>query len=417
METLTDLLQIPVFLLLTLLIPLTAQAVPSFARQTNLACAACHQRNFLELNSFGRQFKLSGYTMSAIKEVESAAEKNNSGLSLLGIPPLSAMFQVSGTHTQKDQPDQQNNNVAFPEQFSLFLAGRVAPDLGVFLQATYAQGDSGFSMDNGDIRYARRTKFAGAPAIAGLTLNNSPTVEDPWNSTPAWGFPWASSETAPSPEAATLIDGGLAQESAGLGGYMMWNNALYGNFSVYRSAKGVGAPTSSDENVIEGAAPYWRLAYQTTLGSTYMMFGTYGIYANLYPQGISGKTDRYTDVAVDTQIEQPVGSNLVTLHGTYIHEDQQRDASVGSGADATWSTTKLDGSYHFGSRLRTTLGFSNTETGADDLDSRSWIGSLDYFPWENVDLGIQYTAYSRFDGDTSNASDNNTLFLLGWLAF
>src|SRR5262249_46152799 len=34
-----------------------ALAVPSYARQTDLPCSACHVR-FPELNSFGRQFKL-----------------------------------------------------------------------------------------------------------------------------------------------------------------------------------------------------------------------------------------------------------------------------------------------------------------------------------------------------------------------
>ncbi len=45
-------------------------------------------------------------------------------------------------------------------------------------------------------------------------------------------------------------------------------------------------------------------------------------------------------------------------------------------------------------------------------------------PWQNVKLLAQYVAYKKFNGDTTNydgsgrnASDNNTLYLLGWLAF
>ena len=58
--------------------------------------------------------------------------------------------------------------------------------------------------------------------IFGLTLNNNPTVSDLWNSTPAWGYPYTSSPLAPTPAAATLIDGGLAQQVAGLGAYAFW---------------------------------------------------------------------------------------------------------------------------------------------------------------------------------------------------
>jgi hypothetical protein len=47
-----------------------------------------------------------------------------------------------------------------------------------------------------------------------------------------------------------------------------------------------------------------------------------------------------------------------------------------------------------------------------------------YLPLQNLRIGAQYTAYSRFNGASSNydgfgrdASDNNTLFVYAWLAF
>ena len=45
-------------------------------------------------------------------------------------------------------------------------------------------------------------------------------------------------------------------------------------------------------------------------------------------------------------------------------------------------------------------------------------------PWANLKLGIQYTAYTQFNGGSKNydgfgrnAGDNNTLFLFAWMAF
>jgi hypothetical protein len=45
-------------------------------------------------------------------------------------------------------------------------------------------------------------------------------------------------------------------------------------------------------------------------------------------------------------------------------------------------------------------------------------------PWANLKLGLQYTAFSRFngagqnyDGFGRNASNNNTLYLFAWVAF
>jgi hypothetical protein len=45
-------------------------------------------------------------------------------------------------------------------------------------------------------------------------------------------------------------------------------------------------------------------------------------------------------------------------------------------------------------------------------------------PWANLRLSLQYTGYTSFNGRTSNydgygrnASGNNTLYLLAWMAF
>src|SRR5690242_4158336 len=76
-----------------------AQAVPSFARQTGLACNACHTIA-PQLNAFGRFFKLHGYVLGS--------EKLSGGTSQLSIdkfPPLSAMVILSDTQTSKAQPD------------------------------------------------------------------------------------------------------------------------------------------------------------------------------------------------------------------------------------------------------------------------------------------------------------------------
>ena len=58
--------------LLTLIVLCAAttptSAVPSFARQTGMACAACHTV-FPELTPFGREFKLNGYVLDNIKQI------------------------------------------------------------------------------------------------------------------------------------------------------------------------------------------------------------------------------------------------------------------------------------------------------------------------------------------------------------
>ena len=68
--------------LLTLMaLPQAAYAVPSYARQTGLACEACHTV-FPQLTPFGRVFKASGYTLFNTRKVQDIDQQKRSTLSL-----------------------------------------------------------------------------------------------------------------------------------------------------------------------------------------------------------------------------------------------------------------------------------------------------------------------------------------------
>src|SRR5208282_4304479 len=139
--------------------PPSALAVPSYARQTGLACSGCHYTP-PELNPAGRRFKLLGYVDRGdqTKTVTSEGKKKNAALDLLASLPLSVMLETSFTATKSAIPTTQNGNFEFPQDISLFLAGAWTSNVGSFLQVTYeSQGDH-FSMDNTDIRYANKTK-------------------------------------------------------------------------------------------------------------------------------------------------------------------------------------------------------------------------------------------------------------------
>ena len=420
------------------------EVIPSFTRQTGLACNVCHT-TFPQLTPFGRRFKLNGYTLTGLQVVE-AGDTANRSLKIALIPPVSAMVMSSFTRTKANQPGTQNNNVELPDQLSLFLGEEITPRLGTFLQFTYSGPDGSFGIDNFDVRYANRGKLAAKELIYGLSLNNNPTVQDVWNTTPAWGFPWASSPVAPTPAAATLIDGSLGQQSAGFGGYALWDNRLYGEFSVYRSAfqGGTHPPDASATNTLRGVAPYWRLALQHGWQGQYLELGTYGMSTRLFPTGVAGPTDRYTDVALDAQYERRIGhGGNATLHTTWIHEQQKLTASFDSGTVASASNTlktfRIDGSYYTPGRVGATFAYFATTGGADSLryaaapvsgsrvgspNSNGIIAELDFLPWLNTRLTAQYVVYTKFNGASSNydgsgrnASDNNTLYLLAWLVF
>ncbi len=418
-------------------------AVPGYARQTGLSCTACHNA-FPELNSFGRTFKLSGYTLTSVNTIDETNGKKEK-LKLLSISPLSAMAQASLTDVGKKIPGTQNDNAEFPQQFSLFYSGLIASRIGAFVQITYDQQGGTFGIDNVDIRYARTANLASRDFVYGFTLNNNPTVQDVWNSTPAWGYPYASTPVAPSPSASTMLEGGLAQQVAGIGAYGFFNNMIYGEFSAYRSAQ-QGAPDppgSQSGMIIKGITPYWRLALQHQWAKNYLELGTYGLSANLYPEGISGLTDRYTDIGLDLQFEHALSNGNITLHSSWINEMQKLNSSYQSGnvQNNTYNlqSFKVDGNIFLKKGYGFTLGYFMTK-GNEDLtlyspapvegsrsgkpNSDGFIINLSCLPWYNTQFAVQYTIYNKFngtgnnyDGFARNASDNNSVYLLVWVNF
>ena len=451
----------------------SADAVPSYARQTGQECIACHV-SFPELTPYGRYFKLTGYT---IGKTAITAEGVN-------YVPLAVMAQASVTNTRNNHetdPDTgetvtvtQRNNSLVCSGASVFLASKLNDYIGGFIQWTYdnlattADGTLGghSGIDNTDIRAASTYSPAGAAEpelIYGMTLNNNPTAQDPWNSTPAFGFPYTTAPLAITPDAATQIDGTLAQQVAGIGGYVYWKKTLYGELSFYRTANGAfsvlrqGQDIHTDGGVaaLNGwSNPYWRLAYTHDWGPNSMMVGTYGMVINRYPSNFdtSTPTDRYQDVAVDAQYQYITDPHTFTAQATYIYEKQSYNASypvtaatgAGIGAGPTPAnptdrlrTFKAKATYYQDRKYGGTLAYFSTTGTADSglygtnpdgnamtPNSSGWIAELDYLPIQNIRLMLQYTAYNKFngastnyDGNGRNARDNDTLFLNVWVAF
>ena len=420
--------------------------IPSFSRQTGFACSMCHY-HFLQLTPFGRLFKLNGYTLTALQTIGQPGDTARGGsLKLSPMAPVAAMVVVSDTRTAKPQPGTQNNTAQFPQQFSVFLAGQLTPTVGAFTQLTYAASDASLAIDNVDIRYASHTTFANRDVLFGLTLHNNPTVQDVWNTVPAWSFPFVSSAVAPSPLASTLIDGALAQQVVGFGAYSLFNNALYTELTAYRSApQGGTVPLDSTAvNTTRSIIPYWRVALQHMGESTYLMVGTYGLAASLYPTGVVGPTNRYVDVAVDAQVEQKLGESMVIGRATLIHEQQTLDATFAASESQNLknnlSTARASVGFVPNLRWGANLGYFQTSGSSDTLlfapaalsgsrtgspNTSGLIGELTFNAWQNTRLGLQYVAYTKFNGASTtydvaagrSAADNNTLYLYTWMAF
>lgn len=340
-----------------------ASAVPSFARQTGQPCATCHTA-FPELTPYGRRFKLNGYTITGGMEPTEA-------------PPIAAMVLPTFTKTKIRQDSPPTNADGFPiahvndnailQQASLFYGGKIYDNLGALIQGTYDKASQHAYLDNTDIRYTNTWSSGPISALFGLNVNNNPTVQDVWNTTPAWGFPYVASTIAPAfAPPLTQVENGWGGRAVGTGAYVFLNDMLYLEAAAYHNlskgelnALGQTCANNSDyvqnvqawaainyppnypfssacaSNSLAGASPYWRAAVEKSWGQHSLEIGAFGFYPQVLPGRVMGYgVDQYRDIGFDAQYQWINDKHAVTLKATRISEMQNLQATYAQGVAA-----------------------------------------------------------------------------------
>ena len=431
-----------------------AQAVPAFARQTGQNCLACHAGGqFPELTPYGRIFKLTGYTIG----------KRTIPLAVMGV---FGSTNVKGAVTPGSGRSLNDGSLTF-DTGSLFVAGKITDKSGVLAQFTYNNysGDASANpnaaisqygpnpssghvgSDNTDIRYADRITDNNVDLIYGFTLNNNPGVEDVWNSTPAWGYNIVPISTGPSAINNPLINGGLAQQVAGTGAYLYWNQTVYAEISGYRTGDGVFSfmtQGNGQQAYIKGENPYLRLALTHQWGAQNVMIGYSYFNVEQYTDATQTLTNHYRDNTIDFQYQYLLDPHTFTAEVTRTNETVNY-GDVGALPD-TVNSLLAKASYTYEAKYGAALSYFNISNSSNNAaggtlnpplnpaiatemasqgGTQGWTPEIFWLPVQNVRLGVQYTMFNKVDGlaiggaDALNgkASDNNTLVFYIWGAY
>jgi hypothetical protein len=307
--------------------PAAAHAVPLFARQAGQNCVACHAGGqFPELTPYGRLFKLTGYTLG----------ERTIPLAAMAVASYSRVADTS----KSDDPaaDFSKNEKLIFATASLFTGGKITDNVGAFVQITYdpyaVQNDDGSysghtNADNIDIRYADRFIDDKRDLIWGVSLNNNPSVSDPWNSAPAW----MQYVPVPSPSSSQFIDGASPYPGYAAGGniagvtaYAFIDRTWYAEFGWYGTARGAASfmaagVAAGDKTQLRGLNPYWRLAWNHEWGAHALMIGTSGMNAETYDDPLdtadASTTHRFKDLVVDAQYQYLLDPYSVTAQFAY----------------------------------------------------------------------------------------------------
>ena len=418
---------------------------------------------FPELTPYGRYFKLTGYTEG----------QRTVPLSAMVVADLSATRQ---NHDSTGAQISDLNDRAILDFASLFAGGRITDNLGAFAQFTdtihdHTSSSSGhwvsqYASDNTDLRYADHVVGAQTDWIWGLSLNNNPGVQDVWNSSPAWGYPYVGATAVPTgaPAVGTILEGGLAQQVVGLGGYLLVDRQWYVELSDYMPPNGalqalsLGKHTGDANNprlMVQGLNPYVRLSYNPSWGAQNLMLGVTSFDARVH--GLDGNAEpiygqaatHYRDLGLDAQYQFLLDPHALTAQLRWLHEriEDPNNFAIADSTHAQLNTILAKVGYSWDARVGGSLAYYSVWGSSDSSynntnsqfgnnaglvqisannspKTRSWTPELYCMPMPNLRLGLQYSYYTEYlgarrnyDGLGRNASDNNTTYLYLWLAY
>jgi hypothetical protein len=428
------------FFMLGLFIHATAQALPAFANQTGQNCIACHAGGqYPELTPYGRMFKLTGYTIG--EKALRASVMAVAGASRMANPDSVNSALASNASSGLNTP-YKNGSLRF-ETASFFLAGKITDNIGAFSQVTYDNHnptDAGgqyvghSAVDGVDVRYADQFVSEKSNIIYGVSLNNRPSIVDPWNTAWAWMQYVPTSANLGSNQ---YTDGGsngppypgngtVAAGLAGVNGYVFLNKSVYAELGLYRTAQrsfrflNSGSPQT--ESTLKGTNPYWRLAYSKDWGAHSWMAGTSGMISRQYD--FTNTTPCITDATcyqtakvrgLDTQYQYLLDPHAFTLQGVYQRQRFDTGVQASGIASSDQSIMRFKGSYVYQARYGGSYAYFNVP-GGPELATRGSTYEVFYMPHQNVRLGLQYTAYTKLV-NIDTPSDANTIRFYVWAAY
>ncbi|OOG21005.1 hypothetical protein B1C78_16875 [Thioalkalivibrio denitrificans] len=264
------------------MVPKTAEAVPSFARQTGQACVACHTQP-PRLNQFGREFKISGYRANMIPLLHGADIQENM--------PLSA--RVRGDIRHNFDGDNETH-VSAPDPIRLYVAGRMTEYTGVYVQAL---GDED---DRTEMQLSLANEFGDwTLGIAGGNVGFGRS--DPYDTLSRGTGSQLSRNVVSTYDREDLRSGSLRNRGTGGMAY------AYGNGMYF----GVGAfDTSGDEEDLKDYAV--RVAYEPQLGDGDAHIGAFWFQADKHDYRRRGDdsdaTDRGRRMGVDASYQWDLGN-------------------------------------------------------------------------------------------------------------
>lgn len=420
-------------LLMGVIMPHESQAVPSFARQIQKPCTACHTI-WPNLNQYGRQFKVKAYT--DVSPDWQMITKDR--LNLLYVFPVSARAIFFPYTKEQNGVEGINTNSTSLDSVALFIGSRVFDYAGVFGSAEWSHDDDNFHLPTLKIAFqyplggGTSTSESGTVSqgstIGLVAFKGLSSAADPFNSlggrdrSLTWG-----DESLPMILTKGWTFNFSDEGNVGLvaHGYFL-GNRLYAAVGALRGGRSEDVSGGNLLNADAGTGVaendpfdgYFRLAWDQKLPNGAVTFG--GAYYSGTQRVISSSSSistpfdsnvrrAYIDASLEQNFEE---DHLFELQALYGYGKEKN--VFGGGEERKFDGFFVEGSYFYQRTVGLVAAFNNinvknvsaSDITGDQRKGNAWLISLNYLPWLNTKIALQYVnTKTKFAGGEPDQTD------------
>ena len=389
-----------------------SQAVPAFARQTGMACAACHYQSYPAINAFGRAFKASGYTLIGAQE---KVEGDDLSLPVTLNASLVTKFRYQKTNGDDKRVATNTGELQFPDEAALLIGGRAGEHVGFVLElATFGEADT----DNGEFSLFGSFKMPITYKVGGTDLSFIPFTTDAGGA--AYGFELLNTGAQRFQRVGEDRNALMAQQYLGLGAgeaegfaFVAATPMGFVNVSLWAPKHGSFA--------VEGLAPYFRAALTPSLGNWDTGFGVQYYSGEAKEDDGSDPAGNVVEYktkgwAIDGQIQGDVGKMPLGVYAAFGEASANTVFNTSAVDRKAWSIHGQLGVLP--GKATVILGYRSADRGTatGDEDNALTLGGT-YQLAQNVQVQLNHVERSGNRYDTPQASGDRQTTLMLFSAF
>lgn len=388
---------------------LESQAVPAFARQTGMACVACHYQTFPAINAFGRAYKSSGYTLiGAQEQLKGDALSLPTSLNASLVTKLRYQ-KTNGAATTGGAGATNAGELQFPDEAALLIGGRAGEHVGFLLElAALGQADS----SSGEVNLFNSFKMPFSYKLNTTDLSFIPFITDGGGA--GYGFELLNTGAQRFQRVGEDRSALMAQQYLGLGAGAAEGFAFVASDSMGFVNLSLWAPKHGSF-AVKGLAPYLRVAWTPNFGGWDLGLGgqVYGSKAKERDTATGLDVNLYTKGwAIDSQAQGNVAGMPLGVYAAFGRTPAGTVFNASATDRSAWSVHAQLGVLP--SKATLLLGYRAADRGTatGDKDNALTLGGT-YLLAQNVQLQLDHAIRSGNRFDTPQpAGDRQTTLML-----